>query len=437
MHEFSNTDMAVFAVVGQSVFPHRVPLAPALDVAAPVDWVAVMGELRAQTVFALGADWMAERAPRQGVAALSADLREAWLTESVVNVRNWIAVMEGQRALVELLHAHDIPVAILKGAAAGQYYPRPEYRAMGDVDFLVPLSQRGDCYRLLRAHGYEDAQGGGAASLYQDAAHHAALIKDGVEFELHWRLAAKRRAGRFERQLPPLLKTGLAQVETIKIEGYEIPVLPCELNGIVLLRHIMQHLQAYELGLRQLVDWMLFVDACLADAAWDGGFGERARSLGLDQLACHATRACQLYLGLREEGITWCRAASPELAADFLACLMRAGNFGRKEAGRNKGLYVFTRRSGAASALLHLQRDGASSWPALAAHPGLRPLAWAWKLQRYVRRVLEKDAPFRDTMALMERGRAHEGLLERLGIPANLQRAEAGSECGMPAGAER
>ena len=52
------------------------------------------------------------------------------------------------------------------------------------------------------------------------------------------------------------------------------------------------------LGLRQILDWALYVDKALDDDAWEHTFAPAVRRLGLERLAITVTRMCQLYLGL-------------------------------------------------------------------------------------------------------------------------------------------
>ena len=37
----------------------------------------------------------------------------------------------------QLFENNNIPLVILKGTAAAMYYPKPQLRTMGDIDFLV------------------------------------------------------------------------------------------------------------------------------------------------------------------------------------------------------------------------------------------------------------------------------------------------------------
>ena len=126
-------------------------------------------------------------------------------------------------------------------------------------------------------------------------------------------------------------------------------------NGLVLLGHI-NHLEE-GLGLRQILDWALYVDKALGDDTWEHTFAPVVHRLGLDRLAITVTRMCQLYLGLRPD-ITWCASADEKVCDSLMNYIMEQGN---------RGMY---------------------HWPALNKYPRLKPLltpfAWFWQLCRYL-----------------------------------------------------
>lgn len=62
-----------------------------------------------------------------------------------------------------------------------------------------------------------------------------------------------------------------------------MPVLPPLENGLVLLAHVNQHLGS-GLGLRQILDWQMFVDAHLTDELWERGFQHAAQQIGMEKL---------------------------------------------------------------------------------------------------------------------------------------------------------
>ena len=129
-------------------------------------------------------------------------------------------------------------------------------------------------------------------------------------------------------------------------------------------------------GLRQIIDWMMFVDKCLPDERWDE-FRPLAEATGFETLAVTTARMCEMYLGLPEH--RWCRDASEQLSDDLMDYVMSCGNFGRL---RNIQEEAAVSRAGKlrhpVRALKELQQKGEENWE-LAGKPVLKPFAWAWE----------------------------------------------------------
>lgn len=92
--------------------------------------------------------------------------------------------------------------------------------------------------------------------------------------------------------------------------------LPDVENGLVLLSHIRQHLED-GLGLRQIIDWFMFVRTCLDDTMWYSSFQEKTRIPGLENLAITVTKMRQIYLGLTTD-ITWYKDADEAICEDLI-----------------------------------------------------------------------------------------------------------------------
>ena len=203
-------------------------------------------------------------------------------------------------------------------------------------------------------------------------------MKDGVEFELHHRFSTEGL------EVEPALIAGLARAETKNLCGQAFPMLPERENGLVLLAHVCFHLRSGRLGLRQVIDWMMYVHRCLDDEAWENGFREMAAEYGLETLAITMTRMCREWLGL-PDSITWDRNADPETALELLETVFARGNFGRKlgEERRVEGVGVNVRRKG--GLFCYLQDAGLKHWEAARRYPVLRPFAWGYQLCRWVK----------------------------------------------------
>ena len=68
-------------------------------------------------------------------------------------------------------------------------------------------------------------------------------------------------------------------------------MLPEVENGLVLIAHIGQHLRS-GLGLRQIIDWMMYAKANLTDEFWKNEFSEPAKKSGFETLALYHISFC-------------------------------------------------------------------------------------------------------------------------------------------------
>ncbi len=346
-------------------------------------------------------DWpVFEEMKKQALAALPAgilsrldmpdDLRTAWQAA----VYQQIAYnVNYRRAQAELPLA--VPYAILKGVTAAQYYPHPEYRAMGDIDIITRREDyQATCASLLAA-GY-------AESPDHDNGRHRAFLKNGITVEVHAYFASLNDP-RQAQYLDDLI------IESITPSH----VLPDPVNGLVLLEHISQHLEN-GLGLRQIIDWMMFVHQCLPDENW-AAFAENARRIGLEKLAVTTARMCEIYLGLPER--KWCEGADRALCTQLMEYVLSCGNFGNKRADDSsigENVFVFARTPKAAFKLL--QQRGLVNWSAAKKHPALRPFAWIYQAGRYIKRGLGRDHASKKLKTEYEAAKRRNDMLNALGV---------------------
>lgn len=101
------------------------------------------------------------------------------------------ALLSALEELLARLNEADVPVLLLKGAAAGQLYGDRALRPMSDLDLLVPESAVGRGLAALLAAGYaaahEEPRPGSALAWENELLlTHPGVI--GVSVELHWRL---------------------------------------------------------------------------------------------------------------------------------------------------------------------------------------------------------------------------------------------------------
>ena len=365
-----------------------------------IDWEQVFEEMKHQTIAAIPIENVMK------VSSVPSDIKSQWMDYSFYQVGTWTRIMAGQNELVQLLLENQIPAAILKGSSAAVAYPKPEYRTMGDVDFIVREKDFEKSYRLMIANGYTFAKGDFLGELeLKKKAHHIELVKNGVVFELH-REMSRIQDKETEDAFCALLQEGLDHIEWNRIEQY-----------LFLLKHIVQHLGADEgIGLRQIIDWEMFVHQNLNDYFWEEKFRPLAERAGLENAAMIFTRMCQLYLGLPENEITWCMKADEQLCRVWMDAIIGMGNFGRKAKKEDEGALVLYRNRNIFTLAGSLQRLGLQNWKALEKHRWLSPFAWFYQICRYLRKVVFRKSPVKSIKRDMEKSKARKHMVERLQI---------------------
>lgn len=336
-------------------------------------WPEIRKELEAQAVLPLVSDFV-----------VCSDICDEWKTalikRTAASVRAFHQLMSEQSALLELLESQRIPAVILKGAAAGQYYPRPALREYGDIDLLVLPEDFDRACALLSVSGYEQCHG-------NNVRHRGFRTPGGKVAEVHLRFSGGYDAGR-NALSDGWLYEKMGSVRKVTVEGYQVPVFPPLENGLVLLSHIALHLNM-GLGLRQIIDWMMYVRAVLDDAFWKEQFEVRAEAVGMAVLAKTVTRMCQVHLGL-EERITWCADADEELVDELIVYIFAKGNFGHKIGGDSLStIAVMHSLANPVTALRYLTEAGMYHL-AEAGRTPRKAYAWIYQMVRLVRITLKR-----------------------------------------------
>ena len=322
-----------------------------------VDWDAVLQEAKDQAVVGIA------------TAAVPKEKAEKWQIPTAQNTMKFFQILDEQTKLVQLFQDAGIPMVILKGCAVAMYYPEPFQRTMGDIDFIVPPNRFEDARRLMTEKGYEFSHDYGDDRDYT-------YEKSNIIFELHHRYSDK------EWDIDPLIFNGIVHPETCEVYGKEFPALPTEINGLVLLDHVRHHL-FYGLGIRQVIDWMMFVHAFLDDETWESCFAPIARDAGLEVFAITMTKMCVLWFGLPDV-ISWCDSADERTAKQLLDTIFDFGNFGRKNplvfrTAENVSMEVRKR-----GIFRYLQSSGTANWRACQKYHFLCHFAWLYQLFRMV-----------------------------------------------------
>ena len=309
----------------------------------------------------------------------------------------YVRYCKHQNEVKRVLEEASIPFVILKGNASAVYYAVPSRRTMGDIDIYVPKKYFSSAKKVLTEAGLVEGR---------DNGRHADFTKEKLSVEIHHRFS-------HDVDIESYLVSGLETREIVTVEGYSFPMLPKLANGLVLLDHMRSHLKT-TLGIRQIIDWMMYVYRNLDDSYWYEEFQAVAREKGMETLAVVATRMCQIYLGL-PESITWCKEADESVCSRLMELTLKSGNFSHPHGdGRSvEKVGVKMKQEGTFS---YLQRAGENNWKAYQKHHWLKPFCWFYQICRYIKKGYRSDRNTGEFIGDIDRGNERYSLLKSLNI---------------------
>lgn len=365
-------------------------------------WPAVCAELKAQSVIGYPANAVE-------TLGLSPAEQEEYLALAGKNLSSWYRLMSAQDGVLGAFRQADIPVAVLKGAAAAVNYPHPNSRSMGDIDLIVPPADFDQAFALLERLGWRND------IALEINPRHAGFQKAGCpEIELHRCFSTctdKRQAD----YLDQAVYDAIPHAEWTDIAGFSAPVLPSLENGLVLLAHINQHLGS-GLGLRQILDWQMFVSVNLTDEFWDRRFQQAAQLIGMEKLAVTTTWLCHTYLGLQTSA-TWFHNSDAQLADDLLLYIMHKGNMGRKmEHDRQATRTVMHSFRNPAALVRYLYTGGRFHWAPARKHTWLAPAACIYQIGHVIRKGITRNASLSELVNDARSAQEEVDLLKRLEV---------------------
>lgn len=334
------------------------------------------------------------------------DTRNKWIAYAAYQIRYNNRLLEDQDYMIKLLSKADIPVVILKGAAASQYYMRPELRPMGDIDFIVPRDSYERAYNILISNGFK------LVCKRTETERNIKLSHNGYRYELHRYFATSNNAI-YAQRLDDQIMQNIAEYKTIDINGFLIPVLPDITNGLVLLQHINQHIES-GLGLRQIIDWMMFYSKVIITEAERKTFYQYVEEIGLKKLEKYITAMCATYLGLNiQEGMD-----EPDKAVcyDLLIYILSSGNFGNNLEKLNTEINtVMNSNQSIRQWIQMLYRYGNEHWKAAQKYPVLRSLAVFYQIFYYIKKLISEKASAKEIGVIINDTKRKRKMMDSIG----------------------
>ena len=242
-------------------------------------WKEVIKESIAQSVTAIAFDGAKN-------ATLPNELSEQWLLYSASAIRNNHYINRHHSVLHKLMTENGIPYCVLKGTASEYYYPDPNLRCMGDVDFFVPREYYKKAIDVFLSNGFV------TRGEKEDV--HTVFRKEKMHFEMHFEppgIPSNKMRGTIEKYFENILEES-NQVQ-IRSESF---VIPGKFHhGLILILHTCHHLLREGVGLRHLCDWAVFINS-LKKGEFEEIFEEKLKKIGMWNFACILTITASRYL---------------------------------------------------------------------------------------------------------------------------------------------
>ena len=319
------------------------------------------------------------------MAAFPPEMRQELRDSVKAYLADSLRLARGQAELSCLLENAGVPYVVIKGLASAVWYPAPELRQAGDIDFYVEPRDVARTEALLQQKGY-------APEKLSHGFHHV-FKKDGCRFELHYEIpgAPEGRAG---DQYRAYFRDLTAQ-STLRHTPFGDMRLPSPFHhGLILLLHTAHHLTNSGIGLLHLCDWAVFINT-LPEETFLRLFPDCLKALGLWRLACCLTDICGRYLDAAPK--SWTGATSPALGDALLADILAGGNFGQKNIVRSREAYLITsgqKRQSKIRRFFAVMLDMIyQKWPVAKRIKPLIPIGWAFYTLRYLWRAATGQRP--------------------------------------------
>lgn len=224
---------------------------------------------------------------------------------------------------------HDIPVVLIKGQGVALDYPEPNRRQPGDIDLLLQPYDYDAAKEILVPKA--TMVGKEMRPIY-----HQGLFYRSIEVEIH---------GSIQTLMSPSLDRALALLQNemfasrdfseVEIGGSIVQVPNAGFNAIYILVHFLHHYWSSGVGLRQLLDWTIFISSHKRDID-PILLEERLEKLGLKRIWQTFAGFVHEYLGCPSEKLPLWTDKYSSAYGHIWKYLLKSGNFGKNQPRERK-----------------------------------------------------------------------------------------------------
>lgn len=337
------------------------------------------------------ADWaeVLKEAKAQAVPLMAAEAAVKY-REYISNYSNWeniaaavyatnVRTAYNEQYLSRIME--DRPFLILKGMAAASYYPKPQERSLGDIDFLIDPSQREEIENLLSKDGYEKSK--------KEHGHHVAFKKGDAYLEMHFAISGIPH-GKPGKIVKEFITDAVKHPVTAQFDGLSFPAPEDIYHGLIILLHMQRHMLGEGLGLRHICDWACYLQKTQDKLFWPQLL-KLFEKIGVMTYAQVVSKIAAIYFNI--DCPKWAKTADEDLCRDVMDDVLTGGNFGRKDMIRARSCMMISdnRNSGTKHGKLYnlfwtLHHVTTANYPVVKKCPLLYPVIYCYRALLYLLR---------------------------------------------------
>lgn len=197
---------------------------------------------------------------------LPAEIQTFWMQEAFSAVARQVRQGEELSRVCASFSEKGIKYVILKGISCRRYYPNPDLRPSGDEDILIDWRDYKKCDELLKSRGYACGESFDASDVGDKREAHYISPDGSLYLEVHFN--AIGRENERQRRLNNPFDNALSHTVTAEYEGHSFAVLEPTYQIMHLLSHLYRHLFEAGVGVRQMLDVLLTVQAERENINW-------------------------------------------------------------------------------------------------------------------------------------------------------------------------
>lgn len=261
---------------------------------------------------------------RLSTIAMPKPVYDKWIVAAALIQQKSESHKRALKELAEFLCGKGYRAIFMKGLTCAERYPEPLLRQCGDIDFVVKEEEFSDVMNALEE----------IAEVDHDLAHehHGMAQMGGVPLEPHYKIHNFQNP-RNDRMMRALQRSLLNSKERciVHIGDVEVEKFPLEFEGMFLVSHMVNHTYAEGLGIRQVMDYAMWIMDLPNHNDFDMGlFNEYLRKMHMTKAARIFTCICDRCLSVDHAIMGYEYTAREIRFADkLLDDILAVGNFAR------------------------------------------------------------------------------------------------------------